>query len=141
MPRLHKALRSHPLLLPLLLLLAINLLAVLAPAIAPELPALPVSCARQVPLSAHSEMTLLRHHQWLETPPNFDGQGLSVWQLYPYMVVDTRTGARYPWSVEDVDRASGQIRFSVLTRWSLLHSNWVQDPWLLLYDCQPLQRP
>jgi hypothetical protein len=91
-------------------------------------------------LTAHSEETVFRHHQWLETPPHFAPQGLSFWQFYPHIVVNTRTGTGYNWGIDAVDRANEQLRFGVLTRWAWLHPGWANDPWVLLYDCAPQQQ-
>jgi len=133
--------RGRPLLLPLLVSLAVNVVAVAAPALAPALTQgtanVPAACTRRVPLTSHSEMTLWRHNQWLETPPQFAEGGVLLRQFSPYAVVNARTEREYPWRVEEIDRTTETIRFSVLTRWSLLHPGWADDPWVLLYDCAP----
>src|SRR6266851_5403596 len=80
------------LLVVVVLVLTANLLAELPPALELGFPALPTRCVSQVPLVAHSERTLARHHQWLQTPPHFAGEDLSIWRFSPYIIVNARTG-------------------------------------------------
>jgi hypothetical protein len=118
--------------------LALVLLANLAYFMVPALAAtyrVPARCASQVPLTAHSELLLGRHQQWLDTPPHFAEPGLSLWRLYPYRVVEMRTGLAYNWNLDKIDRGQEQLRFAVLTRWALLHPGWDSEQWMLLYDC------
>jgi hypothetical protein len=123
----------------LVLVLAVNVGNFIAPALAPGQSALPTTCASQVPLTARTDGVLGRHHQWLETPARFAEPSVSFWQLHPHVVVNTRTGLGYNWSLDDTDRSQEQLRFAVLTRWALLHPGWNSDPWVLLYDCPPLR--
>jgi hypothetical protein len=76
------------------LLLMVNLTILLAPALVAGYP-VPDRCDSQVPLTAHSEVILGRHRQWLETPPHFAEPSLSLLRLYPHRVVDMRTGLAY----------------------------------------------
>ena len=115
--------------------LLVNAVAGVAPAFDSGAPSWPTRCTSRVPLTAHSEGTLLRHRQWLTTPPDFAGDELSIWRLIPYLVLNTRTGAGFVWRLDSVDRANQQLRFGVLTRWAWLHPGWADDPWVLLYDC------
>ena len=101
-------------------------------------PVQPTACTSKVPLTVHSELALFgRHQQWLETPPHFADPDLGFWRLQPHFVVDMSTGRAYNWSTDTVNRAEEQLRFDVLTRWSILHPGWDSHPWVLLYDCPP----
>jgi len=119
----------------LALVVMVNLAAGLAPALDPGFGALPTRCVSQVSLVAHAEQTLIPHHQWLETPPHFAGENLTIWRFASYILLNTRTGTGFGWNIEELDRESQQIRFGVLTRWVWLHPGWANDPWILLYDC------
>lgn len=109
----------------------------LLPALATGEPVSATRCAEQAPLTAHGELSEGRHHQWLETTPDFAGAGLRFWSLYLHFVVNARTGMAYDWRLNATDPARQQLRFEVLTRWALLHPGWDRDPWILLYDCPP----
>jgi len=121
-----------------LVVLLVNLVSFLRPAVDSVYPALPTRCASQVPLTVHSEPAVFgRHQQWLETPHHFADQGLGFWRLQPHQVVDLSTGRAYRWTINPVDRGQEQLRFEVLSRWSILHPGWDSHPWALLYDCPP----
>jgi hypothetical protein len=94
-------------------------------------------CLRQIALTPHAEFSVVRHRQWIETPPGFVSSNLTLLSLYPAYVFDARTQLAYDWSPGELDRATGTLRFDVLTRWALLHPGWENDDWLLLYDCSP----
>jgi hypothetical protein len=114
---------------------ALDAAAFMAPAFVDGQP-VTAQCVHHVVLTPHSEFSLVRHRQWIETPPGFASSNLSLWSLYPSYVVDARTQLAYDWSGVP-DRGSGKLRFEVLTRWALLHPGWDQHDWLLLYDCSP----
>ena len=135
---LHMSGTCRLLLVVVMLVLAADLLTELPPALELGFPAFPTQCASQVPLVAHSEGTLARHHQWLQTPPHFAGEDLSIWRFSPYIIANSRTGMGFMWSIDEMDRASQQVRFDVLTRWVWFHPGWANDAWILLYDCPPL---
>jgi hypothetical protein len=109
--------------------------AVLSSTVSVETSPQPSTCAKQIALQAHSELLAGRHQQWLETPPHFARSDISLWQLYPHYVVDTRSGLAYNWGVTDVDPIQEQLRFGVLTRWAMFNPGWANDAWVLFYDC------
>jgi hypothetical protein len=65
-----------------------------------------------------------RHRYWLATPVPFVGARPTV--------VNTRTGAAYPWTFRGNRRGRGW--FGVRTRWAWLHPSWLREPWVVVYD-------
>jgi hypothetical protein len=85
-------------------------------------------CATRVPLSTLSLPGLPweEHRHWLIAPMPFGKDR-------DFAIVDEQTGTvfRWPWAYN----RNGQAYFGVLTRWTWLHRDWAQHPWLLVTDC------